>query len=348
MSQRRVVHYLNQFFAGIGGESAANLPVEVRQGPVGPGRVLQTAIGSEAIVQATIICGDNFFNDERERASASIREILRDTKPDVLIAGPAFEAGRYGVACAEVCVIAQREKIPAVTAMHPENPGVLLHRQDVTIVPTGRSPVEMQAALKRLAVLGLALARGKALGPAEVDGYLPRGMRRPGRRDRPGCQRAVDMLVAKLAGRPFQSELPYQAPDSVPPAAPVRDLSKVAIALITTGGLTPKGNPDKQTTGNAQHFYGYMVERLERMRPDDWEVHHEGYFTRHVAANPDYVLPLGPLRQLEAAGVVGGISPKAYMLPGSTTPVPTARRLGLGLAEELRKANAGGCILVST
>lgn len=77
-----VLHYINQFFAGIGGEGLANTPVELRPGPVGPGRLLQEAIGAAASVKATIVCGDNFFNDERERASARVREILREVKPD--------------------------------------------------------------------------------------------------------------------------------------------------------------------------------------------------------------------------------------------------------------------------
>jgi glycine reductase complex component B subunit gamma len=343
-----VLHYINQFFAGIGSESMANTPVEMRTGPVGPGRLLQETIGAAARVKATIVCGDNFFNDERERASARVREILREVKPDVVLAGPAFEAGRYGVACTEVCAIAQDEGIPAVTAMHPENPGVLLHRRDVTIVPTGKSPVEMPAAMQRLALLGLKLARGEALESPELEGYLPHGIRRLGRRDRPGYERAVDMLVAKLGGQPFRSEVPYQAPESVVPAAPVQVLRTASIALVTTGGLVPKGNPEGQTSGNPQRFYGYSVERLERMRPGEWEAYHAGYFTHIVDANPDYVLPLGFLRQLEADGLIGGISPKAYTLPGVSTPVAWSRQLGVGIAEELRKANAGGCILVST
>lgn len=32
MSEVAVVHYLNQFFAGIGGEEAANLPIQVHEG----------------------------------------------------------------------------------------------------------------------------------------------------------------------------------------------------------------------------------------------------------------------------------------------------------------------------
>ena len=47
-SPLRVVHYLNQFFAGIGGEEAANIPPRVQQGPVGSGRPLQPTIRSRA------------------------------------------------------------------------------------------------------------------------------------------------------------------------------------------------------------------------------------------------------------------------------------------------------------
>ncbi|HEX9871401.1 MAG TPA: glycine/sarcosine/betaine reductase selenoprotein B family protein, partial [Candidatus Tectomicrobia bacterium] len=34
----RVVHYLNQFFAGVGGEDMANIPPRLQEGSVGSGR----------------------------------------------------------------------------------------------------------------------------------------------------------------------------------------------------------------------------------------------------------------------------------------------------------------------
>ena len=34
----RVVHYLNQFFGGVGGEESAHLALEARDGAVGPGK----------------------------------------------------------------------------------------------------------------------------------------------------------------------------------------------------------------------------------------------------------------------------------------------------------------------
>ena len=48
MSALRVVHFVNQFFGGIGGEQAANVALEVREGPVGPGRLLQELLGERA------------------------------------------------------------------------------------------------------------------------------------------------------------------------------------------------------------------------------------------------------------------------------------------------------------
>ena len=39
----RVVHYINQFFAGVGGEEKADYQPETREGAVGPGLALNAA-----------------------------------------------------------------------------------------------------------------------------------------------------------------------------------------------------------------------------------------------------------------------------------------------------------------
>ena len=48
MSKIRVVQYINQFFAQIGGEEKADIPAELREGPVGPGLAFNQAWGEEA------------------------------------------------------------------------------------------------------------------------------------------------------------------------------------------------------------------------------------------------------------------------------------------------------------
>ena len=344
----RVVHYLNQFFAGIGGEAAARSPVEIRGAAVGAARALQTALGDQATIVATLVCGDNHFHDERARARAAVQEALRSLRPDMVVAGPAFEAGRYGIACAEVCRLAAAEGIPAITAMHPDNPGALMHRREVIIVPTAGSATGMAESLGPLARLALKLGRGEALGSPEQEGYLPRGIRTVGYRTEPGHVRAMRLLLAKLHGRPWMSEIPYQPADRVEPAAAVADLTRVSVALVTTGGLVPTGNPDQQTSGNAQHYFRYPIDELQALKPGEWEAYHVGYFTHLVNRNPNYVLPLGYMRELEQAGAIGAVHPYAYTLPGVSTPVAQSQLLGRGIAAQLREAQVGACLLVST
>lgn len=56
-----IVHYINQFFAGKGGEDMADYKPEVIDGTAGPGTGIQGALGDAGKIVKTIICGDNFF-----------------------------------------------------------------------------------------------------------------------------------------------------------------------------------------------------------------------------------------------------------------------------------------------
>jgi glycine reductase len=344
----RVVHYVNQFFGGIGGENQAHVGVTVRAGAVGPGRALETALGDGARVEATIICGDNFANEHADDVTRAIAAELDRLKPDVLVAGPAFGSGRYGLACALACKIARARGVAAITAMHPENPGASGARREIYIVPTGLSVTSMPAALEALAPLARRLGRGEALGPAELDGYLPQGRRRVYDRERPGYQRALDMLLDKLHGRPYRSEVPYAAPERVPPAPPIADLSRARIALVTTGGLVRKGNPDKQVAANAVRYHRHTVAELESLSPTEWEAYHAGYFNHIVNTNPNYILPLSFLRDLESQHRIGGVFDHIYALPGVSTPVHVAVQLGKSIAEELKAGGVDGALLVAT
>ena len=47
----KVVHYLNQFFGGVGGEEFADTPPNFLEGPVGPGNLLNQILpeGSQIV-----------------------------------------------------------------------------------------------------------------------------------------------------------------------------------------------------------------------------------------------------------------------------------------------------------
>ncbi|HBQ87254.1 MAG TPA: glycine/betaine/sarcosine/D-proline family reductase selenoprotein B, partial [Syntrophomonas sp.] len=82
--------------------------------------------------------GDTYFNENIEAAADKITSLVAGFKPDLLIAGPAFNAGRYGMACGAVCKAVQEKlNIPVVTGMYEENPGADMYKKDVYIVKTG-------------------------------------------------------------------------------------------------------------------------------------------------------------------------------------------------------------------
>jgi betaine reductase len=344
----RIVHYVNQFFGGLGGEDVANVGVSLTDGAIGAGRALQQALADQGTVLSTLMCGDNFIHDQRHKALAELETHLRELRPDVVIAGPAFGSGRYGLACTEVCKIARELGLPAVTGMHPENPGAQGPVPDIVMVPTGETSADMATALAAMARLALKLGRSEELGPAEIEGYLPRGIRRQHDRQRPGYQRALDMLLAKLHQSPFVTEVPIHIPERVTPAAPLTDLSRASIAMVTTGGLVRKGNPDKQVSANATRYYRHSVAELRSLSGTDWEAYHAGYFNHIVNSNPNYILPLNFLRDLEAEGSIGQVFEGIYALPGVSTPVATSRLMGRSIAQDLKDGQVDGCLLVAT
>jgi glycine reductase len=346
----RVVHYLNQFFAGLGGEAAAGVPLSTRAAAVGPGRALQARFGDRATIVATLVGGDNYVAEHEAAALAAAALALRALQPDVLVAGPAFGAGRYGVACGAICAMATHDLgIPSVTAMHPENPGVLLHRRETYIVPAGADAADMAAVLPELARLALRLGARETLGPAAAEGYLPRGVRRYVQRDRPGFERAADMLLARVRGEPWTSEVLAQSYEVVPPAPPVADLAQARLGLVTSGGLVPKGNPDRLVSGNAAAWYRYSIAGQGALSPEDWESVHGGFSTVYLnTRNPAYVLPLPAVRRQEAAGAIGEVYPYYSVTVGNGTSVANAKRMGAEIARELKEAGVNAVLQTAT
>lgn len=348
-SPLRVVHYLNQFFAGLGGETANDTPLQSKDGAIGPGRALQQVLGKEGVVVATIYAGDDYFVSNQEASVEGVEGHLRKLRPDVVFAGPAFDAGRYGLACALVCKAAWEMGIPAVTGMHPENAGIAPYRQQVLAATTGDNPTEMVANLKTMVRLGLKLARSEQLGPAHVEGYLPTGIRRPYVRQEIGAEVAADMLLRRIAGKPFVSEIPATQYDSVAVPPPLKELQTTTVALITSAGLVPRGNPDQQSGSVPRRALVYDVSGKDRLTVDEWESVHSGFkgFIYNTV-NPNYALPLPAVREAARKKLIKGIYPRIFTVVGGGCPVSDARRMGAGIAQELKREGVGAAILCST
>ena len=350
MSKIKVVHYINQFFANIGGEEMAHVPAEIRVGEVvGPGLAFAQAFGEEAEIAATIICGDSFFNENLEEAKASILAMVKEQNPDVFIAGPAFNAGRYGVACGTVCEMVKEELgIPVVTGMYEENPGADMFKNKVYTVATKNSAAGMRAAVKYMAPLALKLAKGEKIGASCEEGYMPNGIRVNLFEKKRGSQRAVDMLLKKIAGKPFVTEYPMPSFDKVAPQPAVKDLSKATIALCTSGGIVPKGNPDHIESSNASHYGEYDITGVMDLTEETYETAHGGYDPVYANDDSDRVLPVDVLREMEANGVIGKLHNKFYTTTGNGTAVLSSKAFAEEYAQKMIADGVDAVIMTST
>jgi betaine reductase len=338
-----VVHYLNQFFAGLGGEEAAGSePVRI-DGPVGPGRALAAA-GLD--VDVTIACGDDRFGEHEQESLETLLGWIEELDPAVLVLGPAFGSGRYGYACGVLAREAGRRGVPVVTAMTPDSPGVIGAEGVAYVVPTGSNVSSMKVAVPRLSALAKRLAAGEPVGSAEEEGYLPRRRRENVRSGRTGAARAIRLLLAKLDGD-VRTEVEPSA-DRVPPPPPVPDLVSATIALVTEAGCVPQGNPDHLATRHANVWLRYPLEGVASMSPDAYVSVHAGFDTTFANEDPNRLVPLDAVRELEREGRIGALHDTFYTTTGVDTPVATAVKFGQEIAAELKSADVSAVILTGT
>ncbi len=349
MSKLKVLQYINQFFAQIGGEEMAHIAPELRDGPVGPGLAFNAAWGENAEVVKTIICGDSYFNENLDKAQAEILEMVKSVGPDLFIAGPAFNAGRYGVACATIATKVHEELgIPVLTGMYKENPGADMFKDKIYIVSTRNSAAGMRDAVSKMAPLALKLARGEKIGASIEEGYLPNGIRRNFFDKKRGSARAVDMLLKKLADKEFETEYPMPLFDRVAPNPAVKDITKATIALVTSGGIVPKGNPDHIESSSASKYGEYCIAGVDDLTAETYETAHGGYDPVYANEDPDRVLPVDVMREYEKEGKIGKLYDYFYTTVGNGTAVASAKRFAEEFSQKLRAANVDAVILTST
>jgi glycine reductase len=345
----RIIHYVNQFFGQIGGEEKAGIPPRVIQGPVGPGRLIAKLMEGKGEVIATLICGDNYFSEKTEEALKDLLKWTTELNPDLLIAGPAFNAGRYGIACGEICKrIGDRLKVPAVTGMYPESPGAGVYKKYVYVIETTQNASRMDQAVSKMISLGLKLVRGEPIGKPSDEGYLPRGIKRNVLSNKLASQRAIELLVKKIRGESFQTEIPFPVVDAVPPALPIRDLREAKIALVTEGGLVSKGNPDQLESARATRYVKSPIGDLKRLSPEDFESIHRGFDTRVVNEDPNRLVPLDVIREMEEEGCFKEIYPTLFVTTGVATTLANGKKIGEGIANELKRDGVSGAIITAT
>ncbi len=348
MSKLKVVHYLNQFFAGIGGEEKADVKPQILEKLPPVSVQLAKLLGEDTEIVGAIVCGDSYFNENLDTARVEVLDMIKSFGPDLVIAGPCFNAGRYGMAAATVTSDVEKElKIKAFTAMYEENPGVDVFRKKVYIVKTSNSAAGMRAALPAVAAFAKKYVAGEDLD-SEVDGFFSKGVRINEFVDKRGSTRAIDMLIKKIKGEEYATEYPMPEFDRVDPNPAVKDITKATIALVTSGGIVPKGNPDHIESSSASKYGEYDIAGLDGLTADKWETAHGGFDPTYCNDVPDRVLPVDVLRDLEKEGKIGKLYNKFYSTVGNGTSVNNSKAFAAEFAQKMKADGVDAVILTST
>lgn len=346
---KKAILYVNQFFGQIGGEEQAGIEPQIHEGKVGP--ALQFAKELDAEITHTIICGDNYMGSNTEKAVETILEMLEGKEMDIFLAGPAFQAGRYGVACGTISkAVKNKFGVPCVTSMNVENPGVEMFKKDMYILEGGNIAAKMRQDIKAMTAVANKILNGQEVGSAEEEGYFPRGIRRQVWRGdgKPASERMAEMLVKKLNGEPFKTELPMPKLDRVPIAPAVKDLKKARIALVTTGGIVPVDNPDHIQSASATRWGRYDISDTEALKGGEYKTIHAGFDPAAADADPNVITPVDALKVLEKEGVYGSLHPYFYSTVGTGTTEAEASRMAKEMIPYFQEDNVDAVIMVST
>jgi betaine reductase len=340
----KIVHYVNQFFAGMGGEDSAGTGPELRDGPTGPGRKLASLLGDDHEIVATAICGDDYAASHREFAAELVAQ-ASERGAEMVIAGPAFTSGRYGMACARIAAAAAEAGLPALASMHPENPG-LGEAAGTAVVESGLTARQMKVSLEGFATAALKVAAGEEL--TAQDGRIGPVARTNRMAETNAADRAVALVIARLGGDKDATEIPLPDFDQVTPAAPIADATQSVFALVTEGGFVPDGNPDRLESARATKWVRYSLEGLESAEPGQFMSVHGGFSTQWANADPNRILPLDVARMMEKEGAIGRLHGEFLATTGNGTTVADARRFGMEWAADLRQQGIQAAILTAT
>jgi glycine reductase len=146
----------------------------------------------------------------------------------------------------------------------------------------------------------------------------------------------------------FASEVPL--PDFPKVAAPrlTKTLDGATIALVTDGGLVPRGNPDQIEPLNATRWGAYSIAGQTRLEAAQYDNVHRGYDTTFVKQDPHRLVPLDIARELEETGAIGKLHENVYSTVGVATTLAHSARMGREIADQLRAAGVDAVILTST
>lgn len=173
----RIVQFLNQVQAGLGGDEQMDIKPRSQNGAVGMGMLLKTiSMKNGGDIIGTVICGDNYFLQNKEKATKDILDMIKKFNADVVICGPALNYKRYGECCGHLTLsIQDKLNIPSFAAMAKDSTGTEIFRKEINIIETpNRGGIGLNSSLKKISSFAIKLAKGEAIGTYSKEGLFSR------------------------------------------------------------------------------------------------------------------------------------------------------------------------------
>ena len=323
--------------------------IVVKEEAVGPGQALQVNLKGRGEIVATVICGDNYVTENIETAVPEIVSIIKKYSPDLFVAGPGFNAGRYGLACGAItAAVTEQLHIPTVTGLYKENPGTELYQDRCYILESGDHGKYLRKAMQSMAAFGLRLVDKDRIGSAKDEGYHGSGPAPVIDYETPAAVRAINMLLAKYKHEPFETEVRMPEQEYIELPVMKKPLKEAKIAIVTDGRLVPAGNPDSMPAVNSKTYKEYDLTGKNALNPADYEVSHQGYNNAFVNEDPNRLVPVDAMRELVHDGKIASMFDAYFTTAGVRTSLENAKKFGKSIAEELLSKGVDAVLLVST
>lgn len=158
-------------------------------------------------------------------------------------------------------------------------------------------------------------------------------------------------ILEALAGDPAQQRKIAAAAEQLPlMGAGYRKISSsgTVIALVTEGGLVPAGNPDRLESARAGRFLKYSIAGVSALAGGRFESVDRGWDNRHVNEDPNRLLPLDVISELEKDQTALKVHEYFYTTTGVATSIEDSERMGRSIAKELMDQHISAVILTST
>ena len=107
------------------------------------------------------------------------------------------------------------------------------------------------------------------------------------------------------------------------------------MALVTEGGLVPKGNPDRLESSRGSRYFKYSLAGLNDLKCGEFAAMHTGYDTSTVDQDPDRIVPLDAMRVLEKNQRFKKLHERYFVTTGTGAMPSKMAELGAGIAGEL-------------